>query len=499
MRLARAASAFHAGLIGTVASLLIAMWSTPILASLLGNERMGLLRAIWDLVGYLSLLEFGHQSALQIALVRARAAQDQVLMARILRSACKRYGVITGLGLLLCGAAWPLYPMIISSSSDLKGELGPSLVGACLTFGLVGGSIVRVWLEAAQRGSVVQWTFLLQNLVTVLLAVWCAHLGWGMPGQTLAMFGGGVLGLLVMAFKSRDMLACLRQDTSGSREPLQLWRMNRPAFLSSLAGRICLASDHLLLAAFFGGAQVFPFYITQRLVGICQGQLQNFGNTIWAGMSEIHVRRGDVVFSQRALQATRFIGALGAGLLAPLYSFNEVFVRLWIGEHGYGGDLLNGVAVINAWFMGVFSLWGWLFTSTGDIRPLVPMMLTQAIVNLGASLILLKMGWLAGPALGTLCAFILVPLWWLPVLMRRSFLLPLRGLFAAMYRSALCGLLGGFLLKELCGLLGVDKWWELIVWAALVTPASLALSLALTLDTTERRAARMFTRRVFKL
>ncbi len=209
-----------------------------------------------------------------------------------------------------------------------------------------------------------------------------------------------------------------RTDASASRS---LRRLSPPAFALNICGRVSLMTDNIVVAFVLGPAIVAPFFITQRLAALFQGQLQSLGNSSWAGLAELHVQGQRNVFNERVIDLTRIITVVGMAGLIPIAVYNEQFVRLWVGSAHYAGDAVTLLVALNAYLLAVVSLWGWCFNGTGHIRELVPASVVATVINLTASLALVKPLGIAGPLLGTTLGFVAVSVWYVPVLMHRVF------------------------------------------------------------------------------
>ena len=147
----------------------------------------------------------------------------------------------------------------------------------------------------------------------------------------------------------------------------------------------------------------------------------NFANLIWAALTELHVTGQREVFAQRVLELTSLVVILGLACLVPIAAFNHAFIRLWVGEQTYAGDLVTILAAVNGLLASLLSVWIWLFDGTGQAARLVPMAVIGAALNIAASIVCTKRFQMPGPLIGTLLAYGGVQLIWLPILVRRTF------------------------------------------------------------------------------
>jgi O-antigen/teichoic acid export membrane protein len=478
MRTRRATATFASGLGIAAISSLLGLFATPFILHALGAERLGAFRALMELVGYLSLLELGQMSALQIAFARAHGEGDAQLEETAFASGLRRYALVALSGVAGGAILFPLLGRFVPVSEALAGDRALGFVALVVGFATVPAHVLRAYLDANQRGAAGNVALMVQTALVISLSVVFSMGGGGITGQGAAVAIGAVVYAAGLAFACRARLpealrAALRRQSPDAEMERRIWRMNLPAFASGIAGRVCVLSDNLVLSAVLGPAAVVPFFLTQRLPLLAQSQLQGIGNSVWAGLSELHAKGEMQLFNQRVEQVTKLIAVLGAGGLAALVAANRTFVTLWVGADNFGGDLLTAISALNAVLISVLSLWGWCFSSAGDVRPLTPMMVVQAVVNLAASVAFTHMGWAYGPALGSLVAFAVVPSWWIPRLMKQNFQADWFRLARAALGPVLVGAVVAVLLRMALQQLPPLGWPGLIIFLGIAGPVSL--------------------------
>jgi hypothetical protein len=107
--------------------------------------------------------------------------------------------------------------------------------------------------------------------------------------------------------------------------------------------------------------------------------------------------------------------------LVPVAAYNRHFIVLWIQADRYGGDWVTVLATVNALVMALVSLWGWVFSGTGHIFRLMPLLLASTALNVAVSIVATRNFGLPGPLLGTTVAIGGVMLWGLPWQLERVF------------------------------------------------------------------------------
>jgi O-antigen/teichoic acid export membrane protein len=437
LRTQRSILNYASGMLFTVATLLTAFFTTPLLVGWLGNVRFIAYRAITDWSGYLTLLDFGLGAALSPLLARALAQGDVEVLRGTLATGIRTYLRLTLLILVVGLAMTPLVVWQVSVPPPVVGDLRLAWIVSLLSFLTLGMAPFRTFADARQRSYWVNVLMTLQCLLITALSLLFAWFGWGITGQACAFALG------IIAFFLTLVWDALRRDPGllgsiltapPSREIRQaIWRLSVPSLLLSLSGRIGLLSDNLVAIGILGPELAASLFLTVRVASLAQVQLQSIGAASWAGLAELHAQRAYDTFNRRLVELTTLVAVLGVAALSPIAAFGRPFFLLWMRSKpvGFGGDMVIVVASVNAFLLGLFSLWGWCFAGTGQVRRLVVPAVIATVINLVASLLLTRQLGIIGPSLGTLLANITISLWWLPILLREAFGVSLRALFRA--------------------------------------------------------------------
>ena len=201
----------------------------------------------------------------------------------------------------------------------------------------------------------------------------------------------------------------------------ELRALNTPTLLYNMSGRFSFDTDNIIVALLLGPAAVVPLFITQKLVGLAQGQLMSVGNASWAALAELHFQGQSALFNRRLMQLTSVVSVFGVAALVPIAVYNRFFVDLWVGIDQYGGAWVGIVAAINAFLRSVVALWGWCFGGTARTPLLVKASVAETVINVGLSVVLTLYLGLIGPLIGTAISISLVSVWYHPMLLHRVF------------------------------------------------------------------------------
>lgn len=409
------------GLLFTVISVSIGLLATPWLLYWLGSERFGAYRVLMDWMGYIALFELGLTGALMACLAPKVSQGDASAVRSLLIAGIQAYFRVM-LFMLLIGVGLVIaLPHIISLEAVSSDELRTAGLIFLLPLLLTPLYVFRSLAEARQRYYVFSLLMSAQFVLTTVLLLITAWMGWGLPGQSLAAAVAQLPTVLMLMWDGMREYGGIRSSTPDRSAKKQLWSLSLPTFIHGITDRIGLVSDNLIIGWILGPVAVVPFYLTQRLAALAQSQLRGLSNATWAGLVEVHSQGKIAIFRLRVLELTSTVSALGIAVLGPIAAYNHHFVGLWVGFTSYAGEPVTVITCINFWFWSIYSLWGWLLFGTGNIGRWVPYAVVFTIVNVAVSAFgTLAIG-LVGPLLGTLLSFLLINSWALPRVLHQIF------------------------------------------------------------------------------
>jgi O-antigen/teichoic acid export membrane protein len=459
----RAAWTFTLSLAATASGVVAALITTPLLLRYLGDDRVGAYRVAAEWIAYLALFDFGIVGALQVAFSKAMGTGDRAGVAAAVRAGMRAGLLLAGLAALFgLGLAFAAPHLLRGMSAELAAELRFGLLVALIAVLFTPLVAFRPLAEAGQRGYVVQIAVMAQSWLTAGLAIGLAAAGAGLPGQFLAVaIGNGAASLILLRDALKNYPGLLSSAVPTAALPVAL---SGSMFAFNLLSRIGLHSDAIIIGLTLGPAAVVAFVVTQRLLLLADLQVMALGSAAWAALAELyHQGQGDQ-FNHRLTQLTRWTGVFAFALLVPTVAAAQLFVELWVGAERFGGHLLVVATATYVWVHTLSALWGWPLVTTGRVRAVLPIYFLGIPLNVAISIAgAIHIG-VAGPALGSAIGTAAVWMWWLPLLLRRTFDTPLRPLARAAAGPALLGLpliaATFFLFKSL-----PMDWWGLPVWS----------------------------------
>ncbi len=494
MSRSRRAGWFFLTSIGSAAvTMLVGLWATPRLLRLLGEERYGLFRVALDWFGHLQLLEFGLGGALLGTLATAWGRGEREQVGRLLATSIRSYTRVALAMVLGAGVLVACFPLLVANETLPQTELRLSLAALAAGFLFVPLTPFRLFQESIQRGFFVNLLLVGQSLLVTALSLLAAWMGYGLVGQAVAFVAAQVptqLALLVRGVREVPGLGARVREREHGAPAARLRALNAPTFWTTVASRISVLSDSLIVGLLGGGAAVVVLVVTQKLAQLVLTQVQSLGNAAWAGLAELHGREELPAFRARSLELTSLASTLGAAALVPVVAINSNFLALWVGAAHDGGLRMTAVAALAAYLQGVINLWGWIFTGTGEIARLVRLAAIAAALNLALSVGFTA--WLGpeGPLWGTALSHAGVQLAILPRLLEETFGISAREARRRVLVPLAVGAVEAALSFRLVAAWGPLGWVPLVLVAAGLGLVALAIGAATLPGETREPAVR---------
>lgn len=401
--------------------LLLGLVATPIILKSLGEEQFAIFRILLDWFSHLSLLEFGLYGAVLSFLSKILAEKKDKLGVSLQLIFFKYTHVLLWQAASLLVFAL-FYPYLVPVSSDFQSSAWWAFIILSLSTFLVYGQIFRAYLDASQKGYIVSYVMVAQNIMFLCLAVTFVHFSYGVIGQVAAYVISLLFMVLLYLYVCKDTLPLFFSKEMLVQEDLNIFKKQRKnLFLNELFGRASFMSDNIIITFMLGTKSVTAFYLTQRLAQIMQQQLQNISNSSWPALGELYYKNQKDVLASRIVQLTELTAAFSGIALGTLILMNKSFVHLWTGEAMYSGDITTDLACLNGGFFAITSLWGWCLTAINRIDKAVPVVFTQALINVIASFVMTYAVGINGPLIGSFIGLGIVAIWWLGKIIAETF------------------------------------------------------------------------------
>lgn len=393
--------------------LLLSIIATPIILNGLGEEQFAVFRILLDWFSHLSLMEYGLYGA-ALSFFSKILAEKKEKLGAALYLIMQKYTKIISLQILCLIFFILFFKYLIPVSNENYNSAWWAFVVLSISTFFGYTQIFRSLLEASQRGYVVSYVMVAQNVMYLSLAVCFAYMSFGLIGQVVAYTVSLLFMLVFYMYVCKEKIILLSSKEVLVEEDVQILNKQRKnLFLNELFGRVAFMSDNLVVMYILGAKAVTAFYLTQRLAQLFQQQLQNISNSSWPALGELYYTNKKDVLSSRISELTELTAAFSGILLGGLIVMNKSFMYLWTGQATYSGDITTYFACWNAGLFAIVSLWGWCLAAINRTDKSVPVFFTQVVINSVGSLVFTYTFGINGPLMGTFFGLGAVAIWWL--------------------------------------------------------------------------------------
>jgi O-antigen/teichoic acid export membrane protein len=425
----------------TGTTMAVGLIATPFLVRWLGEERFGATRAATDVIGYLALLTLGYNAALLPLLAESINKSDIPLLRTALAIGIRFFTKVAILSILVGLILAAFIGKIIHASPAATVDLRHGVLVALIGMLFVPLLPLRTLADVGQETWVINLSLLIQSIIITGCALVFAYVQLGITGQFIASTIGICVFQAILIVRSRrrvpDVLTLAFKTPSSAAVSKRLREMQFWGFLLHLSYTIGMLTDNVLVGYYLGATTVASFYLTQRLIVICQTQIAGIAAATWAGLVQLHHSGNAALFQIRYFELLRLIVVSGLTVLTPIVAFNRPFIRIWVPRSPYAGELVTIIASLNAILLGLNYFWTSLLDGLGRLKEYAPIGMAMGIVNLTASILATKYLGIAGPLIGTLTAQITVGLWAYPLRIHRDFQISLPQTYWIIFRPVI--------------------------------------------------------------
>jgi O-antigen/teichoic acid export membrane protein len=439
----------------------------------LGAHDYGLWMLIASMMAYFQLLDLGFGASLVRYIADADARHDVDGVNHVASTFVLVYtgiGMVAAMGIAAV-SLWilPRFPNL-SPDDVSRGQLLLAMMGVRIVVGFP-MSVYGAVSNARQRFALNTAVACLSIVVNALLTYVVLSAGYGLLALVAATTTAGILTYPLYRWTARRAFPELRLRPTAFRASLvgDILSFSMYLLVLDMAVQISLNIDNLVVGSVMGTAAVAVYAIAFRLADM-QRQLCNQLN----GLLFPVVVRMDTTGDRHALRSvlidgTRIGLTLVVGVTICLLGFATPLVLVWIGP-GFDGAVppLVVLALVGIVLVGQGPLGNTLLAS-GRHKLVACTALTESLVNLVLSLVLVRRYGLVGVALGTAVPIVIGNLGILLPAVCRQLGMPVRRFVSDVATAPAIGAIPAI---AVCLLLrrtfGADSLWAIAIQAAVV-------------------------------
>ena len=425
LRRARASTVMAVATLAT--SVGVRVVTIPLALKILGVEYNGIWLALVSLLTWLIMADLGAPVALINPLVDALARDDRTLARRLVSSA---FAFLVPLGVtvaVICSVVVSFAPVakLIGAPPETQPEIRRALHAALALIAVAMTlRLSPAILRAQQRSYLANVPEIAGQILwlTALLAMWVIGGRPSLVAFVVAYFGSTVAaqGAMNVWVFFRHAPA-LRPSPSEVRLPLLRGITKQGLhFLAGTVGDLVLMqTDLLVISHFLGPARVLSYAVPYQMFYLAFGVVFSWAGPLWPAYTDA-AARGEVawIVRQHRRSLWQCVAAMAAASVAILLVGRPV-IRLWVGPEAVPPPALLGVMAV------YFPVWVWswvngnLLQALGGMNQRSRVMLLNAAINLGLSILLVRHYGMVGVSAGSLAAMLMTEAAVVPLLVRR--------------------------------------------------------------------------------
>lgn len=315
---------------------------TPLILQYLNKEEYGLYTTLFQIIGYLSIFDFGLGAAIARSLAAHRAdnLESKIAINKIISTSFFTYFAVGALITFGGMALAPYFGSVFQMSPDLH-DLSNSLA---LTLAIFIGmqfpiKVFSSILYAHQKQLIYNTTNFIVNFFTIALPVVFLYFGfglWSFVYTTLVTFFISLIMTVYLMLRHYPFLR-IRFKNFDKTFLKQMFSFGFFIFLTGIAGQIIFFSDRLFIGSIVSLSAVTLYSITIKAPELCRELAFRIADQAYPAMVEIGHQEGETrlkMMHQKLMILTICFVSIAFWMILII---NEWFIKLWVGENFFAG------------------------------------------------------------------------------------------------------------------------------------------------------------------
>lgn len=406
-------------------ALLVVLLLTPLIIKTLGKEEFGLWSLTFSILGFLGLLDFGFGTGLVKYVAECKANGEKEKLDEILSSLWATYLVLSLVSFFTVLIISLFFKQVFHIADPLKDKATMVLWLLALRTSIL--SLPFSLFRGILFGQQLIWQI---NLIQSISTVFYGFSAWYLLANGFGIIFLAAASLASMLAEGIAYVILVYSQNKGIRIQLRLANRERFkelasfsffTFIVSVSSLILLKTDPIIIQLFESLNAVAIYAIALKIVENTHLFSKQFINALSPLVSELKAQNDKEKLRFALINCSRF--ALVPSLLVslPVLAFAKEIFEFWLGE-GFDGAVLPLYLLMAAMLAAIPQmLASMILTMSGHQKTTAKAAIFSALVNVAASLILVRHYGIAGVAAGTLIATIVTDIFIIPLIASRQF------------------------------------------------------------------------------
>jgi len=403
---------------------LVSFFLSPFVVHQLGDTSYGVWVLVGAMTGYLGLLDLGVRGAVTRYTANLATRQDHENASGIVSSGLGIF-IVAGMAAMAFAAALAFFVLdkFQIAPADLpQARLVLILVGCNVAISLVSGVFggVVTGLQRFDISNAIEITAALLRAAAVVAALWAGN---GLVALALIHAGFALAVGMAYWMCSWRLYPQLRVAWSrGTREHLrQIFSFSVYSFLLHISAYLIYHTDSLVIGAFLPVSMVTFFAIATNLATYARAVVSGISTTMTPKFSAMQASQQVADMSHALLRAVRYSTLVILAIAITFLLRGASFIGLWMGpEYAQPSGAVLWILALALIPAAGSQVVASVMLGLNRHRPVVPIVIVEALANLGLSIWWVQSIGISGVAWATALPSLLTSLLWWPWYVNRT-------------------------------------------------------------------------------
>jgi len=407
-RAKKAAKGLITGWIQYFLNLLMQVAFVPLILMYAGQETLGAYAIITQMLGYVSLVDFGLSITTLRFLSHAYGKDDDK----------KEFFQIMSLSRIVLLATNILFALATLGISFWLQELfrfSPDMLEdarACMYMIAFWAIFRSPWvvyaggLVASQRLATANIIYMVGNISRVGLSLALVLTGYGLKGLIAANIASEIIStaLFIIYFHREFGRHSIGWTIRNDKLLKEVFSFSGYILIINLSSLLIFSTGNIIVGSLFGVVAASIFYSTQVPANSGYGLIQMVGKNAAPAINELYGKKDFATLKTSYLNIHKYTNMLSFPFAIGLLLLNRSFISIWAGRSQYGGDLMTGSLACLSVFICVNGVSSTYVQAKGEIKALSRLSFAEGLLNLALSLLLGSLMGMGGVLLAMLIA-----------------------------------------------------------------------------------------------
>lgn len=396
-------------ILSNIVSIIVGLVAQALFIKILGSAYLGLNSLFSNIISVLAIVEMGVGNAIIFNLYKPIAEDDREKIKSLMKYYKNSYRIIGCVVLMIGLSIIPALPFIIDFSS-VTADINIYLVyllflsDSVLSYFLV---YKRSILYANQKNYIINAIHIGYTIIVNILQLSFLYLTHDYYLYLIIKIGMRVLENIVITLIADKMYPYIKKD-DGKKLDIEtrndITKKIKALFFHKVGSFVVLCTDNIIISKFLGLVMVGLYSNYYLIINSIQTVISQIVQATTASVGNLLVTENkDKQFE--TFNKVRFLNFWlttfsGAAILIVMSSF----IRIWVGESYILSDFVLVVLVINFYLSSTRTTYSVFKEAAGIYYEDRFVPIIESIINIVASIILVKIYGLAGVFLGTICS-----------------------------------------------------------------------------------------------